>query len=153
MSLRADSPVAAIFIGIQGSGKSAYYHAAFADRYAHINLDMLHTRSKENRFFLDCIAQRKCFVVDNTNPTRADRARYIPAAKAAGYRIVGYFFESKLQDCIARNEQRTGKARIPAMAIAATSNKMEMPSWDEGFDELYFVKFSDTKDLQTGKNK
>jgi len=28
---------------------------------------------------------------------------------------------------------------IPAMAIAATSNKLEMPSYDEGFDKLYFV--------------
>ena len=25
-------------------------------------------------------------------------------------------------------------------AIAATSNKLEMPSYREGFDELYFVK-------------
>jgi hypothetical protein len=29
---------------------------------------------------------------------------------------------------------------IPSAAIAATSNKLQMPSYDEGFDELYFVK-------------
>jgi hypothetical protein len=29
---------------------------------------------------------------------------------------------------------------IPPAAIAATSNKLQMPSYDEGFDELYFVK-------------
>jgi hypothetical protein len=48
--------------------------------------------------------------------------------------------ESKLQPCIERNNQRVGKAKIPATAIAATSNKLQLPGYDEGFDELYFVK-------------
>ena len=48
--------------------------------------------------------------------------------------------QSKLQECIRRNDQREGKEKIPAKAIAMTSNKLEMPSRDEGFDELYFVK-------------
>ena len=39
-----------------------------------------------------------------------------------------------------RNNQRVGKACIPAKAIAATSNKLQLPSYDEGFDKLYFVK-------------
>ena len=56
--------------------------------------------------------------------------------------MIGYFFESKLQDCIRRNDLRTGKEKIPAKAIAATSNKLEIPSKDEGFDELYFVERS-----------
>ena len=48
--------------------------------------------------------------------------------------------ESKIKDCIARNALREGKARVPNTAIAATSNKLEIPSYEEGFDELYFVK-------------
>ena len=47
--------------------------------------------------------------------------------------------QSRLQDCIARNNRREGKELIPAKAIAMTSNKLEMPSKAEGFDELYFV--------------
>ena len=47
--------------------------------------------------------------------------------------------QSRLQDCIARNDRREGKEKIPAKAIAMTSNKLELPSRDEGFDELYFV--------------
>ena len=39
-----------------------------------------------------------------------------------------------------RNALRVGKARVPDVAIAATSNKLEIPSFEEGFDELYFVK-------------
>lgn len=87
-----------------------------------------------------CHEQGLDYVIDNTNPTREDRKRYIPVAKNAGYRIVGYFMQSRLQECIKRNELREEKARVPAKAIAMTSNKLEMPSFSEGFDELYFVQ-------------
>ncbi|MBQ3482050.1 MAG: hypothetical protein IJH48_07020 [Oscillospiraceae bacterium] len=53
--------------------------------------------------------------------------------------MVGYFMQSRLHDCIARNDRREGKEKIPAKAIVMTSNKLEMPSRSEGFDELYFV--------------
>ncbi len=97
----------------------------------------------------ECIRQKKNFVVDNTNPTREDRARYIPLAKEAGYQVIGYFFQSKVQDCIARNALRTGKACIPSKAIAATSKKLELPSYDEGFDKLYFVSFGELRNPET----
>ena len=38
-----------------------------------------------------------------------------------------------------RNEKREGKAKVPRNAIAATSNKLEIPSYAEGFDQLYFA--------------
>lgn len=43
------------------------------------------------------------------------------------------------EDCIERSRNQTGKANIPNTAIAATSNKLQMPSLEEGIDELYFV--------------
>ncbi len=132
---------AVIFIGIQGSGKTYLYRHLFAEDHVHINLDELRTRNREKLLLEECIAAGRSFVVDNTNPTRADRQRYIPLAKSAGYRVVGCFLQSRLQDCIARNEQRTGKAHIPPNAIAATSNRLEMPDLEEGFDELYFVSY------------
>ncbi len=128
-----------IMMGIQGSGKSTFC-TRFLGNVERINLDTLHTRNKEATMIAEC-HQKECdYVVDNTNPTRADRQRYIPAAKEAGYRVVGYFMKSRIKECIKRNELREGKARIPAKAIAMTSNKLEMPSRKEGFDELYFVR-------------
>lgn len=129
-----------IMIGIQGSGKSTFYHRHLEKDYVHINLDTLKTRHRENLTIEACVSNGDNFAVDNTNPTKEDRARYIKIAKEAGYTIIGYFTESKVKDCVARNEQRIGKAKIPSMAIAATSNKLELPSYCEGFDELYFVK-------------
>lgn len=60
-------------------------------------------------------------VIDNTNPVVAEREKYIRRAKEAGYQVVGYFTQSRLQECIARNELREGKEKIPSKAIAATS--------------------------------
>ena len=128
-----------VMMGIQGSGKSTFCARFLADA-VRVNLDTLHTRNKEALLIAECMEKGCDFVVDNTNPTWEDRARYIPKAKEAGYHVTGYFMQSRIQDCIQRNAQREGKARVPNGAIAMTSNKLEMPSYEEGFDELYFVK-------------
>ncbi len=133
-----DMKTAYIMIGIQGSGKSEFCRRHLAD-VERVNLDTLKTRNKEKKMIEDCLARGVDFVIDNTNPTKEDRARYIPAAKAKGYWVVGYFMQSRVQDCIARNNLREGKAVVPAKAIAMTSNRLELPCKEEGFDELYFV--------------
>lgn len=130
----------AIMMGLQGSGKSTFYENQLSSDYVRVNLDTLKTRHKEGILIDECFRDGKCLAIDNTNPTRCDRARYISLAKANGYYVIGYFLESKIKDCIARNALREGKARVPENAIAATSNKLEIPSYAEGFDELYFVK-------------
>lgn len=134
-----DKKTVYIMMGIQGSGKSSFCSIFLSD-VKRVNLDTLHTRNKEMLMIDECHSKGYDYVVDNTNPTRKDRARYISSAKESGYRVIGYFMESKLQECIRRNNQREGKERIPSKAIAMTSNKLEMPSVEEGFDELYFVK-------------
>lgn len=139
-----DYPIMAIMIGIQGSGKSTFCNKCLAG-FIRINLDTLHTRNKENIAINEAIAEKKSLVIDNTNTTTGERAKYILAGKEAGYRIIGFFMQSKLQDCIARNKQRDGKERIPNNAIAFTSGKMEIPSYDEGFDAMYFVSIEDGK--------
>ena len=130
---------AIIFIGIQASGKSIFYHERFED-YVHINLDTLHTRNKEKILLRECVENRRSFVVDNTNPTREDREKYIRAARDNGYHIQGYYFQSSVSDCIARNQKREGKARIPDQAVAGTHRKLELPEYGEGFDELFYVR-------------
>ena len=129
----------ALMIGIQGSGKSTFCQE-YLPSFFRINLDTLKTRHREQLAIDECFKSGKNFVVDNTNPTIEERKKYILQAKKEGYKIIGYFLESKIKDCVERNNQRIGKACIPAKAIAATSNKLQLPSYDEGFDKLYFVK-------------
>ena len=78
---------AVVFIGIQASGKTTFYREWLAPHgYVHVNLDTLRTRSRESEVMRDCYARGASFVVDNTNPGKADRERYIPTAKAHGGR-------------------------------------------------------------------
>ena len=128
-----------IMIGIQGSGKSEYVKRFLSEDYVHVSLDILHTRKKERLLIEECLSSGKSFVVDNTNPTQEERARYIPEAKEHGYRVIGIFVQSVLKDCIERNSRREGKTCVPVNAIACTSNRLEMSDYSEGFDELYFV--------------
>ena len=106
--------------------------------YTHISLDILHTRNKEGLLLMECLNNRQSFVVDNTNPEINDRALYIQKAKQYGYHVIGIFFQSIVKDCVKRNDERGGK--VPSKAIAAASNRLQLPSRLEGFDELYFVR-------------
>ena len=130
---------AVILIGIQGSGKSTFFGQRFASTHVRINLDTVKTRHQELLLLNTCITERKDFVVDNTNPTVEQRKRYISAARAAGYAVTGYFFDVPIGECIERNKGREGKAKIAIPALYGTLKKMQPPSFEEGFDQLFLV--------------
>ncbi len=134
---------ALIFIGIQGSGKTTFYQRRFFETHVRVNLDMLHTRARERALIAACLASQKRFVIDNTNPRAADRAGYIAAAKAAGFRIIGYFFQPDLRGSLRRNASRAGRAVIPVPGVIGTLKRLEAPTWAEGFDELYSVSIDE----------
>lgn len=134
-----------ILIGIQASGKTTFYQNNFKNIYEHVSLDVLNTRNKERIAIEQGIQQRKNMVIDNTNPTREDRKKYIKIAKENHYQVIGYYFESSIGKCIDRNEKRTGKAKVPKCAVISTSKKMELPDYDEGFDQLYYVHIEDSE--------
>jgi predicted kinase len=134
---------AVIFVGLQGAGKTTFYKERFFDTHLRINLDMLKTRHRERRFLTTCVETGQRFVVDNTNPTKAERQAYIRLAKEAGFRVVGYYFRSRVEDCQRRNEQRPAQQQVPLRGILGTAGRMELPSLEQGFDELHYVRIEE----------
>ncbi|MEK3917215.1 AAA family ATPase [Paenibacillus sp. FSL H7-0331] len=132
-----------IFVGIQASGKSSFYKERFFNTHIRINLDMLKTRYREKSLVMACIHGKQSFVIDNTNPTSEDRAKYIEAVRQWGFRVVGYYFEPDYDESVLRNEIRQGKEKVPKVAIKSTIRKIQKPLFEEGFDELYHVKLID----------
>ena len=131
---------AVIFIGIQGSGKSSFYSERFFHTHVRINSDMLKTAHRLRVLFNACLDVRQSFVLDNTNVTREVRAQFIAQAKAAGFRVVGYYFRSDIASALARNSERANAARIPERGVLGTYKKLEIPERTEGFDALYYVQ-------------
>ena len=129
-----------ILIGIQASGKSSLYLRYFYKTHIRLNLDMLKTRHREKILFDACLLAKQSLVIDNTNPTIEDRKKYIEKLRKHRFCVIGYYFESKLEQCLARNQQRRGKEQIPEKGIKGTYKKLQQPKYDEGFDELYYVK-------------
>jgi len=131
---------AIIFIGIQATGKSTFFKERFFDSFIRINLDLLKTRHREKLLLNVCIESTQKFVVDNTNTTIKDRVGYIEVAKSAGFEVIGYYFESKIKDALERNQLRSEERRIPERGILGTYNKLQLPSYSEGFNKLYYVR-------------
>ena len=134
---------AIILMGIQASGKSTFFRRYLASTHIHVSLDVLRTRHREQTQIASAIAEQLSFAVDNTNLTRNVRAKAIILALNAGYQVIGLFFRSSIKECVQRNDVREGKARVPSHVIASSSNKLELPSHEEGFDALYYVSAKD----------
>ncbi|MCB1045046.1 MAG: ATP-binding protein [Acidobacteria bacterium] len=130
-----------IFVGLQASGKSSFYQQRFRDTHIRLNMDMLKTRYRERVLMVACIDSKQPVVIDNTNSTVGERARYTKPFKQAGFKLVAYYFRSSLAECLARNRKRDQK--IPEVGIKGTYNKLTQPSYDEGFDEIYYVALGD----------
>ena len=135
---------AVIFIGIQGAGKSAFYKQRFVDTHIRINMDMLKTKRREELLLKACLEAKQSFVVDKTNASVNERARYIEAAKAYHFRVVGYYFRSNFEECLRRNNRREGKSLVPEKGLRGFLSRFEMPSYNEGFNALFHVRIDES---------
>jgi predicted kinase len=128
---------AIVLCGVQGSGKTTLYRDRFLDTHLRISMDLLRTRHREAALLEWCLRERQRFVVDNTNPTAADRRRYVEPARAAGFRVIGYLVEIDPAVALGRNAERDAARRVPVVGLAATARRLSRPAPEEGFDELW----------------
>lgn len=132
-----------IFIGIPASGKSSLYKKLFFNSHIRISMDLLNTRNKEGKLLQYCFDTQSKMVIDNTNVTKESRQKYIELAQRNKYEIVGYYFESNIQDCLERNKNR--KDSIDDIGVKSKYKELEKPLLEEGFDKIYTVKIIDNQ--------
>ena len=136
------SPILILMMGIPASGKSTFV-ARHLQNFSRINLDNLRTREREDAMLHALFISEEDIVVDNTNVSPEEREKYFQLADQNGYMTVGIFMESILNDCLKRNAQREGDARIPDVGVEARAKNLVPPTDDEPFDYLIFAKMKD----------
>lgn len=132
-----------VLVGLPGAGKTTFYSQNFTATHRHISKDLWPNATgrdrRQQRLLNEALGAGDSVVVDNTNPTIADRTAIIEIARAQGARIVGYFFDATTREAVARNATRTGKQRVPNAAIFTVAKRLEPPRLAEGFDQLFRV--------------
>jgi predicted kinase len=133
-----------VFVGIQASGKTTFYRRFLAGTHVHVSMDnwpdRASKRNREREAILECLQAGKPFVVDNTNPARADRERYFEYARLFGVPLIAYFFESNYAACMDRNNSRDGRHRIPEAGVQRAFGRLEPPTVEEGFAAVRKVR-------------
>ena len=132
-----------LFSGLQASGKTTFYQKFFSKTHLHLSKDLWpHAKKPQSRLIRlveQALQEKRSVVVDNTNPTPSDRESLIAIGKKYDAYIIGYFFISTVAESQIRNQQRTGKQKVPDVALFSTIKKLILPQYQEGFHEIFHV--------------
>jgi len=136
-------PECVVLIGLPGAGKTTFYRQRYP-AHDHISKDTIpnsaNKQVRQDAALRRALAAGRSVIVDNTNVSPADRAAVIAVAREFDARVVGYYIEATTRDAVARNEGRTGRAKVPKVAIFTAAKRLVPPSASEGFDELHTVR-------------
>ena len=142
--LEPEEPELVLLVGLPGAGKSTFFGQRFAATHVQLSRDELRRRREPERRQIELLRQalseRRSVVIDDTNVSREQRAPLIAEGQRQGARVVAYFFDCSVRECLARNRERAGRARIPEAGILASAKRLVPPSLDEGFDEIRVVR-------------
>jgi predicted kinase len=133
-----------VLSGLQGAGKTTFFHARFGATHAHVSRDRFpgaRDPGRRQRTLVEEAARAgRPVVVDNTNARREDRAALALLARELGLRPVLYWFPPDVRASIARNAGRSGRARVPVVAVLATAKRLAAPDAAEGFAAVFEVR-------------
>lgn len=135
-----------IMVGCAGSGKSFFCEKFLVSKgYVRVNRDKLGCWQKCVKVMEESLSLKKRVVVDNTNPTKESRKRYIEVAKRLN--IPCRCFLMKVDSSHAKHNNKfrelTDKSHIKISDIVINSyyKSLEEPTLEEGFEEIVKVPF------------
>jgi predicted kinase len=133
-----------VMVGLQGAGKSTWVREHLADTHAAVSKDhwprARRREARQQRVVAEHLAAGRSVVVDNTNPSPEERAALLAAGRAAGVPVRAVWVDTPLDTCLARNDAREGRARVPLVGVFATRARLVPPSTAEGFDRVDVVR-------------
>jgi predicted kinase len=136
-------PECIILVGLPGAGKTTFVRQRYPS-YAHVSKDTLpgsgNKQARQDAALRRSLAEGRSVIVDNTNVSPADRAAVIAIARTFDARVIGYYVEASTREAVARNERRTGPAKVPKVAIFTCAKRLVPPALEEGFDEIHTVR-------------
>lgn len=132
-----------ILVGLQAAGKSTFRQSRFDQTHVVVSKDNFPNNRRparrQERLIRAALEAGRSVVVDNTNPRKEDREQLVQLAREFSIAAIAYFLPSSVEASLGRNAQREGRARVPEIGIYSTAKVLVVPTWSEGFDELYEV--------------
>jgi len=135
-----------ILCGLQASGKSTFQPERFPEHMV-VSKDLMRNNrrpeKRQRQLVAEALVGGRPVVVDNTNPSAADRSPLIAIGRAYGARTAAYYFDTDFETCVQRNSGRSGRDHVPYVGLADVARRLEPPTADEDFDEIWLVRAAD----------
>jgi bifunctional polynucleotide phosphatase/kinase len=143
-ALKSSSKHLVIMVGSPASGKSYYSHELEKKGFLRINKDTMKVDKVMLKAFDKGIQAGQNIVIDNTNPTKEARAKWIAAAKNASYSVTIVWMNFPMPvveflDNYRIYKNKNQDTHVPAVAMRVYYKKLEAPTQDE-CDNLVEVK-------------
>jgi predicted kinase len=136
-----------VMVGLQGCGKSTWVQQHLAATHVVVSKDhwpnARRREARQQRVVAELLAEGRTVVVDNTNPSREERAALVALGRAAGTRVRAVWVDVPFDTCLQRNLAREGRARVPVQGLLATRKRFVPPTTEEGFERVDVVRNDD----------
>jgi bifunctional polynucleotide phosphatase/kinase len=127
-----------IMVGYPGSGKSMFSDK-YLKNYEIVSQDELKTLPKCLKLCKEYMEKNYKIVIDNTNPSRETREKYIVLAKKYGYKVRCLLMTTTIQHAKHNNIYRyiyQNKLKVPTLVYNIYKNKFQEPELEEGYYEI-----------------
>ena len=149
--LRSSTKHLVVMVGSPASGKSYYSQELETKGFVRINKDTMKTDKAIETAFNNGIKEGQNIVIDNTNPTKEARAKWITAAKKASYHITIVWMNFPISVVEYLDNYRIAKYKnqdyhVPIVAMRVYYKKLEEPTQQE-CDTLLEIKTINADDM------
>lgn len=140
----SDNQEMILMVGCPGSGKS-HFAKHYLNEYQHVNRDSLGSWQKCVSAIEKFLADGKRVVVDNTNPDRSSRQRYIDVAKKRNIPVRCFVMSVTIEHAKHNNKFREltdrSHVKVGEVIINSYMKNYVPPALDEGFTEILEINF------------